>query len=114
MRASLIVQLAGLVSAVAFVALGVSSAAIAAPPSNDDFASATVVASFPFSHIVDITDATFTADDNIAPYGIGKTVRYSFTASANATIEANPAGSDFFDSSLIAYEVGSGNVLNSL
>ena len=44
-------------------ALLVPATASAAPPANDDFANATVVTSFPFTDVVDITDATFTSDD---------------------------------------------------
>jgi len=86
----------------------IPATANAAPPTNDDFANAAVVSGFPFTDGVDITDATFTSDDLASPCGISHTVWYTFTAPANETIEANPVGSDFFDSSLVAYEVDGG------
>jgi PKD domain len=108
MSVRLLTRLAVMVAGVALLSLGFASSAVAAVPANDDFASATVVTSFPFSDVVDITDATFTSDDLVSPCGISHTVWYTFTAPANETIDADPAGSDFSDSSLVAYEVNGG------
>src|SRR5512134_1258210 len=71
------------------------SLAIAAPPSNDDFDSATVVTE-PLSFIdnINTVEATTATDDpNCA--GQGPTVWYSFTPSENVRILANTFGSDY-------------------
>jgi PKD repeat protein len=100
-------------AAVALAMLVIPATAGATPPPNDDFANATVVASFPFADVVNVADAT-TEPTEPFPCGISRTIWYTFTASTSGTIKADPAGSDFFDTSLIAYHVNSGGGLDAL
>jgi hypothetical protein len=78
------------------VALSVTQASVAAPPSNDDFANATVITSLPFSGTVGITEATIESGEPIDdPYYQGRSVWYSFTPTADAVVRIDPAGSDW-------------------
>jgi len=84
----------------------------AAPPSNDDFASATVVTEpLPFSDSVNTVDATTAADDPDC-VGNGPTVWYAYTPGADLQILANTFGSDY-DTTLSAY-VGSPGSLTQI
>ena len=63
----------------------------AAPPSNDNFANATVITSVPFADTVDITEATTEPGEPIAnPGEVGRTVWYSFTPSADGVAQIGP------------------------
>lgn len=73
-----------------------------AEPSNDDFASATLVAEpLPFTDQISTADATTAAED---PYcaGRGATVWYSYTPTASGPVNANTFGSDY-DTTLSVY-----------
>lgn len=73
-----------------------------AEPSNDDFASATLVAEpLPFTDQISTADATTAAED---PYcaGRGATVWYSYTPTASGRVNANTFGSDY-DTTLSVY-----------
>jgi hypothetical protein len=74
--------------------LAIAPAAIAQAPANDDFDSATVIASLPFTDSIDTSEATTAADDPQCS-GEGHTVWYAFTAPADMGIEANTFGSDY-------------------
>jgi hypothetical protein len=87
-------------SVLALLALGTMPAA-AAPPANDDFDSAVVIAALPFGDTTDTTEATTAPDDPFCA-GNGSTVWYSFTPSADMDIAANTFGSDY-DTTLSAY-----------
>jgi hypothetical protein len=84
----------------AMMALG-APRALAVPPSNDDFDSATLIGSVPFSDSLDTTEATTAADDPDCA-GNGHTVWYSFTPTSDMGISANTFGSDY-DTTLSVY-----------
>jgi hypothetical protein len=80
-----------------------TSAALAAPPSNDGFGNATVIASLPFHDAIDTTEATRVGSDPFcSEAGDSHTVWYSLTTSADVDISANTFGSDY-DTTLSAY-----------
>lgn len=89
-----------LVGVAAALALG-AQPALAQPPPNDDFDNAIVITSLPFQDTQDTTEAT-TAPDDPECVGQGPTVWYRFTPSADASIVAHTAGSDY-DTTLSAY-----------
>jgi hypothetical protein len=97
----------------AFVSICLSATArvaMAAPPSNDDFANA-IVAGIPFTNMQSTVEATTAADDpNCA--GNGPTVWYRFTPTTNARINANTFGSNY-DTTLSVY-TGSRGALTQL
>ncbi|UOZ05334.1 PKD domain-containing protein [Amycolatopsis sp. WQ 127309] len=64
----------------------------AAPPSNDDFGSATAVTALPFTASQDVTESTKAADDP-APCGTYTTwtVWYDYTAAADALVRVTPS-----------------------
>jgi hypothetical protein len=88
-----------------------ASPAIAQPPANDDFASATVVSGLPFTDQLSTTEATTAADDPECA-GRGATVWYSFTPTSDLRVEANTFGSDY-DTTLSAY-TGTRGALNQV
>jgi hypothetical protein len=75
--------------------------AFAAPPSNDDFDDATVIAELPFSDSIDKTEAT-TAPDDPDCVGQGPTVWYAFTSEEDIRVRADTVGSDY-DTTLSVY-----------
>ena len=85
----------------ACLALVAPSAAVAAPPANDDFDSATVIGSFPFSDSLNTTEATTASDDPFCA-GNGPTVWYSFTPPSDVSLDANTFGSDY-DTTISVY-----------
>ena len=91
--------IAFVVIAVALCAVAVPGASLAAPPSNDDFANATIVgaADLPYTATVVNTEATTEANEPlqcVAPPP-DKTVWYSFTPSVDMVLRADTSGSDF-------------------
>jgi len=99
---------ASLVLALAITFAGVSPA-LAAPPANDDFNSATIVTEpLPFSDAINTTEAT-TAGDDPDCVGQGPTVWYAFTPSVDMQIQANTIGSDY-DTTLSVYTGAQGNL----
>jgi len=84
--------------------------ASAAPPSNDDFNSATVVTEpLPFSDATNTSEAT-TAGDDPDCFGQGPTVWYAFTPSQDIQIQADTFGSDY-DTTLSVYTGSQGNLV---
>jgi hypothetical protein len=80
-----------------------TSAALAAPPSNDGFINATAIPNLPFHDAIDTTEATRVGTDpDCSGAGDGHTVWYSLTPSADVEIAANTFGSDY-DTTLSAY-----------
>lgn len=78
-------------------------AALAAPPSNDGFNSATVIADLPFHDAIDTSQATRAGSDpDCTGANDGHTVWYSFTSSTDVDISANTFGSSY-DTTLSAY-----------
>jgi len=84
-----------------FIALAIAFAgvtpALAAPPANDDFASATIIGSLPFSDSVDNTEATNESGEPIFCNSSPQTVWYSFTPATNAVVRVDMNGSSFSD-----------------
>ena len=81
----------------------------AAPPSNDDFASATSVTEpLPFTDSINTSEATTAVDDPDCA-GNGPTVWYAFTPSQDMLIQADTFGSDY-DTTLSVYVGSSGNL----
>jgi hypothetical protein len=78
----------------AVLLLVTSSFLSAQVPANDDFDSATDVATLPFEDSIDASQATSAADDPMGDEA-GFTVWYSFTAPSDMLMEANTFGSDF-------------------
>lgn len=89
-----------LAAATALLTVGLAApAAMAAPPSNDAYGGAEVIASTPFSTTLDTTEATTDADDaelNVcgAP-AMDASVWYSFTATVDAAYAADASASDY-------------------
>ena len=80
-----------------------AQAALAIPPSNDNFNNATVISGLPFDDSLDTTDATRAADDpDCSGAGDGHSVWYVFTPSADTDVLASTSGSDY-DTTLSAY-----------
>lgn len=84
-----------------------SATALAAAPSNDNFASATTVSPFPFTDSVDVTQATLEAGEPTPCAPSSHTVWYSFTPSSDGAVTVDPFGSTFFDTILGAYSASS-------
>lgn len=82
----------------------VGGPAVAAPPTNDDVSSPTVVSSLPFTDSTSTVEAT-TASDDPECAGGGHTVWYSFTPRRDMRITAHTRGSSF-DTTLSAYTTG--------
>lgn len=80
-----------LVLVVLGMALCLTPASVAAPPSNDDFANATVITSLPFGGSVDITEATIEPGEPIDDRNYqGRSVWYSFTPTADGVVRLDP------------------------
>lgn len=77
---------------------------IAQIPANDDFDAAVVIAGLPFTESVSTSEATSAADDPPPSCvdGVGHTVWYQFTPSADIRLDANTFGSDY-DTVLLIY-----------
>jgi hypothetical protein len=68
------------------------------PPRNDDFASATVIQSLPFSEIIDTSLATVARDDPLpscARGRIGASVWYAYTPRVTGTVSVSTSGSSY-------------------
>lgn len=86
----------------------VAGPAMAAVPTNDDFANATVVSATPFTDTVDTTDATSQATDSTGCGG-SHSVWYAYTASHDGTLTFDTSGSSF-DTLLSAYTGAEGSL----
>jgi PKD repeat protein len=98
------------IAGLAIAALLVPATASAAPPTNDDFASATLIApsALPFSDSVVIDDATLESGEP-GCYLTGKSVWYSITPTASGVLRADIGSSTFFDRFVWVYrQDGSG------
>jgi hypothetical protein len=74
---------------------------IAAVPTNDDIANATVIGTLPFTETISTAEATTEATDPDC-VGNGPTVWYRFTPASSLRISANTLGSDY-DTSISVY-----------
>ena len=83
--------------ALTFVVLAwwASGPAMAAPPANDDFDSATRIPALPYTATLNTAEATAAADDPACTFGPTPTVWYSFTPTANVRVRATTLGSDY-------------------
>ncbi len=80
------------------------------PPPNDNFDSATVITSLPFSDPIDMTYATTEANEPQYCNWSQKTVWYSYTPSANQVVKVTWSG--FYDANLVIYQAYSPNIAN--
>src|SRR2546421_4956884 len=90
---------------------GLPAAAQAAPPSNDDFATATAIdaSTLPYSDSVAIDDATLESGEPSGCYVAGKSIWYSITPTSSGTLQADISGSSFSDRIVYVYrQDGSG------
>jgi Ca2+-binding RTX toxin-like protein len=96
-----------LCAVVPFILFAISPAA-AVPPSNDEIANATQVASLPYSNTVSTVDATRSPTD---PYCVGGShnVWYTFTPENDMRVLANTFGSSF-DTTLSVYTGSPGSL----
>jgi len=85
---------AAAVLALFLAALSSPSPASASPPSNDNFADAQAISSFPFSDSGDLSATTLEPGEPQICNGQIGTAWYSFTASSNAPITIDESGSD--------------------
>ena len=83
---------------VAVAAVSATPAAAATPPANDEISGASNVAALPFSATQDSLDATQSPSDPAPSCGAANnyTVWYSYTPSADGTIQASTSGGDYF------------------
>jgi PKD domain len=114
----LITRIAVLILTVAGLGLGLPGTALAASPTNDDFANATIISSLPFSDVADITTATTEAGEPTGGCGLvpAQTVWYSITPASNIAVQIDTAGSTFFDSLFFLYQqegTGLGGLVSS-
>jgi hypothetical protein len=80
------------VVALVLAALALPGTSLAAPPSNDNFADATVVPGLPFSDTVNIVEATTEPGEPSQSWGQSRTVWWSFTPSADTLVRVRPRG----------------------
>jgi hypothetical protein len=76
--------------------------ALAAIPTNDDFANATVVPGLPFTDAVNTAEATTQASDPTNCIGAAHSVWYTYTADSDGSVSFDTLGSDF-DTVVSAY-----------
>ncbi len=80
---------AAIVMIIWIMTLSIVQPAYAAAPSNDNFASPTIIGSLPFTDSVDITDATTEVDEPQFCISSPQTIWYSFTAGAKGVVRAD-------------------------
>src|SRR5690348_201118 len=88
------------------------SPVLAAPPTNDNFAGAAEVTSFPFSATVDISEATDELDEPQACHFMDRTVWFAFTPTERMRVRADTLGS-FIQGNVNVY-LGSGGGITDL
>ena len=77
--------------------------ALAAPPSNDNFADATIISTLPFSGTVNNIEATVEFNEPF-PCGYSPfTAWYSFTPTANLGVRIDMSGSEISDTIVSVY-----------
>ena len=109
-------RLAILISLVGLSSLGLAPAVLAAPPSNDDVGSATIVGSLPYTDgPYDTTESTTGATDpgfcfNPAGAPDRSTVWYSFIPVASDSYRADTLGSDYDTTLYVGTPNGSGGI----
>lgn len=106
-------RLAVVISIVALTSLTFAAPALAAPPSNDDIGSPTVVGALPYSDgPYDTTEATTGATDPDDCFGSpdASTVWYSFTPTTAGWYGADTFGSDYDTTLYVGTPNGSGGI----
>lgn len=89
--------------------LGTAPPTLAAPPPNDNFADATVIAAFPFNDVIDISEAAVEENEQFHCTSSSRSVWYKFTPTSDMVMWLDTAGSTFSDSNVTVYEaVGAG------
>src|SRR5215210_1689259 len=87
-----------------------TTGAFAQPPSNDDFDSATLIPSLPFSDTFTLAEATTAEDDpRCPPTGRANTVWYSFSPNEDVSVQADTVGSED-DATLSVYTGSRGSL----
>jgi PKD domain len=76
-------------------ALLLPGTAAAIPPTNDNFANATVVGSLPYGDVVNTTDSTTEGGEPQSCIFMNQTVWYSFTPTTTSLVAVDNAGSGF-------------------
>jgi PKD domain len=100
-----------LIAAMALAAVAYPTAALASPPTNDDFASAVAIdpSALPFTDSQTIDEATLEPGEPTGCYYGGKSVWYSITPATSGALRADISGSSFGDRILYVYrQDGSG------
>src|SRR4051812_7019007 len=87
----MLVLLLVVVAGVGFSHVGV---ALAAAPSNDDFAHAMLITALPFSAELDTSEATSAGDDPGCAGAVARSVWFKFTSSRGAQVRVDTSGSD--------------------
>ena len=91
-----IIKLSAILSLTLSALAGSASAALAAPPTNDDFDAATVIAAIPFTDTLDMTEATSASDDpQPSCDDTSRTAWYTFTPSEDMRLKADTFGSNY-------------------
>lgn len=106
-------RLAVVISLVALGSLTFASPALAAPPSNDDIGSPTIVGALPYTDgPYDTTEATTGATDPDDCFGSAdrSTVWYSFTPTVSGWYGADTFGSDYDTTLYVGTPNGSGGI----
>lgn len=85
--------------------LFVSAPSFAAPPLNDNFASATLIAGPSFTDVANNTEATLELAESQPCSLSGRTVWYVYAPTETNTVIVNLSGSSFPDTNLAAYHV---------
>jgi hypothetical protein len=96
-----------LVIVVAIAVLLVPGTATAAPPGNDDFATASAVTSLPFTHTVSLSEATTEVGEQGGCFGPSQTAWWAFTPAVDTVIRADTFGSTIPGSYVVLWEAAS-------
>lgn len=91
------------------LALTVSTPALAAAPTNDDIATATVITALPFTETIDTSESTTAPDEPWSCYST-PTVWYTFTPTVSGLIDVNTWGSNY--DTVLQVNVGEPGSLN--
>jgi hypothetical protein len=94
----------GVLLAVVGCVLWAAPTGLAAPPSNDEFTSATVVTSLPFSGTVGIAEATTEANEPLPGGSASKTVWYSIAPTSDLIVRSDLGGSDYVTAFMAVYQ----------
>jgi hypothetical protein len=74
------------------VAITVTPASVAAPPTNDNFDDATIVTSLPYTQSLSVVEATTEPGEPGTPWSVSRTVWWTFTPPADVLVRATRGG----------------------